>query len=233
GAVCADGRAQAALAVVHRRAPRLAAGQVALPLAALTATPPGPPAAAAPTLVAQAAGLGYRGDPAALLHDLLGVLLPPLLALLAAGVALEAHGQNLLVVLEAGRPVRVLYRDFGGVRVSPRRLTAAGFTPPPLAGDVVSDDPHVLRTKLAAALGVVTGQLVAACGQAGADETSCWATVSRQLAAAAAGVPGAAADEAAWRDAPVPVKATTAMRLATDPLADQWARLPYGWEGPA
>lgn len=229
GAVCVDGRPQPALAVVRRRAPRLAAGQLALPLAALTAAG----TADAPPLAVQAARLAYRGDPAALLDGLLGVLLPPVMALLAAGVALEAHGQNLLVVLESGRPVRLLYRDFGGVRVSPRRLAAAGFPAPPLVGDVVSDDPRVLRTKLAAAVGVVVGQLVAVCAAAGADEGGCWARVSRHLAAACAAVPGAAADEAAWRSAPVPVKATTAMRLADDPLADRWAQLPYGWEGPA
>ena len=66
-------------------------------------------------------------------------------------MALEAHGQNTLVVLRDGRPVRILYRDLGGVRVSPARLRAAGVEAPPLLGDLPSDDPDVLRTKLAAA----------------------------------------------------------------------------------
>jgi hypothetical protein len=35
--------------------------------------------------------------------------LPPMLTLLSRGIALEAHGQNTLVVLRDGRPVRVLY----------------------------------------------------------------------------------------------------------------------------
>ena len=46
------------------------------------------------------------------------LLFAPLMAVLDRGVALEAHGQNTLVVLRDGRPVRILYRDLGGVRVS-------------------------------------------------------------------------------------------------------------------
>jgi siderophore synthetase component len=102
-------------------------------------------------------------------------LFAPLVTVLERGVALEAHGQNTLIVLKDYRPHRILYRDFGGVRVSRSRLKQDIG----LIGDLPSDDPHELRTKLAAA---------------------------------------------ALND-PLPVKATTAMRLATDPLDDLWAYL--------
>lgn len=49
------------------------------------------------------------------------------LRLLERGVALEAHGQNLLVVLSAsGAPLRLVYRDLADIRVSPARLARHG-----------------------------------------------------------------------------------------------------------
>ncbi|GGK08483.1 iron transporter [Pilimelia anulata] len=223
GAVCVGGEPVPALAVLRRAAPVGPAGSVVLPLAALSAD--GAPGR--PPLAVQAARAAYGGDPVAFLRALLRVLLPPLAALLRAGVALEAHGQNTLVVLAAGRPVGLRYRDFGGVRVSAARLAAAGVAAPPLRGAVPCDDPAVLRTTVAAAAGVVVGELVAVLGRAGAEPGRCWAAVGGELAAAFAG-----ADRAALLAAPVPVKATTAMRLAGDPLAERWAAMPYGWEGP-
>ncbi|GGK37330.1 iron transporter [Pilimelia terevasa] len=227
GAACADGAPVPSLAYLRRVGPRRRPGEVVLPLGSLCADG----AAGRPPLAVQAAAAGYGGDPVAFLAALLEVLLPPLVALLHAGVALEAHGQNTLVALAGGRPVRVYYRDFGGVRVSAARLRAAGLEVPPLRGDLWCEDADELRTTLAAAVGVVVGELVAVLGRYAAPQR-CWAAVSAALAAAFAGVPGAAADEAAWRAAPLPVKATTAMRLADAPLANQWARMPYGWEGP-
>src|SRR2546430_16051063 len=78
--------------------------------------------------------------------------------LLHQGVALEAHGQNTLVLLRSGRPARIWYRDVGGVRLSPARL---GGSAPPLHGDLATDDPEELRTKLLAALTAVLGELAA------------------------------------------------------------------------
>lgn len=42
------------------------------------------------------------------------------------GIALEAHQQNTSIVLEAGRPLRLLYKDNDGARIDPRAL---GYTP--------------------------------------------------------------------------------------------------------
>ncbi len=211
GAVLIGGRPDRRLAHLHRAAPRLAPGEVVLPLAALAAADPGDGRA----LLHHAAA-----DPYAWWEQLTAVLVPPMLRLLERGVALEAHGQNTLVVLRGGRPVRIVYRDFGGVRVSAARLRAAGIDAPPLAGDLPSDDPDVLRTKLAAALfGTVCGQLTAVLQRGGADPAKLWAVTARAVAATGT------ADARALLTAPLPVKATTAMRLATDPLDDLWASL--------
>jgi siderophore synthetase component len=171
---------------------------------------------AVPELVAEAVDDPYRW-----LGELATLLWTPLTRVLHRGVALEAHGQNTLVVLRDGRPVRILYRDLGGVRVSPARLRAAGVDPPDVHGDLPSDDPQVLRTKLsAAALGTVAWQLITLLSRhRGADPDRLWAIVARAIRAA--GTP----DVPALLHHPLPIKATTAMRLAADPLQDLWTFL--------
>jgi siderophore synthetase component len=85
------------------------------------------------------------------------------------GIALEAHLQNTLLVVRDHRPVRLLLRDFAGVRLHQGRMRAAGldFTPHP--GSVtVTDDLDEVRAKLAHAvvqanLASVVGQLNTAC----------------------------------------------------------------------
>ena len=63
--------------------------------------------------------------------------LPTLFALLSRwGLALEPHGQNVVLVLRNGLPTRLLYRDFGSVRVSPARLIRSGMRSPALTGSV-------------------------------------------------------------------------------------------------
>jgi siderophore synthetase component len=148
---------------------------------------------------------------------LVEVMLPPLLGLLRAGVALEAHGQNLLVQVDGGRPVRLYYRDLGGIHVHPDRLAAAGQAMPPLIGAVPTRDDTALRTKLlASAFTTVLGGLVAAL-----DEPGLWAHVAAVARDSAGGADRAALFAASW-----PVKATTAMRLAADPLTDRWCAVP-------
>jgi siderophore synthetase component len=157
GAVIVDGRPSRHLAHLLREAPGVGPGEVVLPLAAL----------GVPGLLREAVGdRPYRWFGA-----LAAILWSPLITVLDRGVALEAHGQNTLVVLRDGRPVRIVYRDLGGVRVSARRLRAAGIEPPDLHGDLPVDDAAALRRN------------------------------------------------------PLPIKATTAMRLAPDPLADVWTSI--------
>jgi siderophore synthetase component len=206
-----DGEPDRRLAMVHRRVPLLKPGELALPLAALTAPSP----ATGEPLVAE---LVDRSDPMSFVDNLATILLRPVLGLLELGVALEAHGQNLLGVFQAGRLTRLLYRDFGGVRVSGSRLRSHGIEPPPLRGDIASDDPEVLRTKVfASAVSTVLSQVITALGRhAGLDEARAWSTA----ATAARGIDGP--DTGHLFEATLPVKATTAMRLRDDATADLW-----------
>jgi siderophore synthetase component len=221
GAVLVAGEPCRSLAVAVREAPR----DLAIPLASLAAPSPsdGRP------LAVEAVGLGYGGDPVAYFADLCRIVLPPLLTLLHAGVALEAHGQNTLVGLCGGRFTGLLYRDVGGVRISPSRLRAYGVDPPPLHGDVRSDDPAVLRTKLFAAAisGALAEQVAVLAREYGTPRDQLWGRAAQTARDTYRGLPSpAGADAKALFDTAVPIKATTAMRLAADPLEDIWARQP-------
>ncbi len=193
GAVLIDGEPQKRLAYLRREAPRPGPGETVLPLGAL----------AVPDLLREAVD-----DPYGWMEALAPLLWTPLTQLLERGVALEAHGQNTLVVLRGGRPVRTLYRDLGGVRVHTK---LAGD----LIGDLPADDPDVLRTKLAAAaLGTVARQLITLLERhRGADPARLWAIVAASIG------------DRAMKTDPLPIKATTAMRLAADPLDDRWTYL--------
>ena len=138
------------------------------------------------------------------------------LRLLELGVALEAHGQNLLVVLSAdGSPVRLVYRDLADIRVSPARLARHGIPVPELTGRIVTDDVPTLRRKLFGSL--VAGALA---GTAGSG-----AALRGALEAVVRDLPGTA-DLAALRAEPLPTKALTLMRLSPGTPGDQWAELP-------
>ena len=138
------------------------------------------------------------------------------LRLLDLGVALEAHGQNLLVVLsETGRPVRLVYRDLADIRLSPARLTRHGITPPDLSGRLVTDDETTLRRKLFGSL--VAGALAATAGSGPALATAL-ETAVRELPATP--------DLSALLEGPLPAKALTLMRLSPETPGDRWAALP-------
>ncbi|GAA2636794.1 IucA/IucC family siderophore biosynthesis protein [Dactylosporangium fulvum] len=191
------GDPQRALGAVWRQAPP--ADALVVPLAAL----PGRPDLLTP----------------AFFTGLVDLMLPPLLTLLHLGVALEAHGQNTLVEISGGRPVRLHYRDLGGLHVHAGRLAAAGYEMPPLIGALPTDDEDTLRTKLfAAAFATVLASLVAALG----NEQRLW----DHVAAVARKAAGNRDDERALFAATWPLKATTAMRLADDPLEDRWCAIP-------
>ncbi|MEV0975471.1 IucA/IucC family siderophore biosynthesis protein [Streptomyces sp. NPDC049915] len=139
------------------------------------------------------------------------------LRLLELGAALEAHGQNLLVVLgPAGEPRRLVYRDLADIRVSPARLARHGIAVPgDLAGRIVTDDVTALRRKLFGSL--VAGALAATAGNGPALRAA--------LAAAVRDLPRTADLVALCQD-PLPVKALTLMRLSPDAPGDLWTRLP-------
>jgi siderophore synthetase component len=219
-----DGMPMRDLAISLRRAVLPRPEEVIVPLAALSAPSP----ADGRPLIREAVTLGYGGHPAGFLADLAAVILPPLLTLLHRGVALEAHGQNLLVTLTHGRPTGLSYRDFGGLRISPARLGRHNQDVPTLYGDVVDDDPKTLRNKaFASGITVALGEPIAMLAREyDLDPQGLWRLVRERAEQVYAALPNsAAADAHALFHDPLPLKATTAMRLAADPLEDLWAQL--------
>ncbi|MEU6572362.1 IucA/IucC family protein [Streptomyces sp. NPDC046805] len=139
------------------------------------------------------------------------------LRLLDLGVALEAHGQNLLVILSAtGRPLRLVYRDLADIRISPARLARHGIPRPELTGRLITDDETTLRRKLFGSL--VAGALAATAGSAPA--------LAAALETAVRDVPSTS-DLTALLEGPLPTKALTLMRLSPETPGDQWATLPH------
>ncbi len=210
GAVRVDGHPCPSLAVVVRESYErfLGPGEIAVPLTAVHAT----------------GAAVVRGDPVSWLADLAELVLPCALTLLSMGVALEAHGQNTLVVLREGRPVRVLYRDLDGVRVSPRRLAHHGFHLPRLAGNRAGDDVPALRAKLFGALlsGAFSELVSVLCRARGAEPARLWASVAAVARRVYADLRPGNGDEEAFFGERWPLKATTAMRLADNPGRAQW-----------
>ena len=138
------------------------------------------------------------------------------LRLLDLGVALEAHGQNLLVVLSAdGGPLRLVYRDLADIRVSPARLARHGIPAPQLTGRIVTDDEPTLRRKLFGSL--VAGALGATAGSE--------AALRAALETAVRGLPRTP-DLLALLEQPLPTKALTLMRLSPETPGDLWTQLP-------
>jgi siderophore synthetase component len=213
GAVRVDGQPSASLAAMIRESTErhLDAGEIAVPLTAVHAT----------------GAAVVSGDPVRWLADFAGLVLPPALTLLSMGAALEAHGQNTLVVLREGRPVRVLYRDLDGVRVSPRRLARYGFTLPPLLGTRAGDDMDALRTKLFGGLvSGVFGELVAVLSRTrGAEPRELWGAVAEVGRRVYADLPDRE-DAAAFFADVMPLKATVAMRLSENPGKARWTPVP-------
>ncbi|MFR9793591.1 IucA/IucC family protein [Streptomyces sp. MB22_4] len=213
GTVHVGGRPSASLAAMLRESTEahLDTGEIAVPLTAVHAT-----GAAVVT-----------GDPVRWLAEFAELVLPPALTLLSMGVALEAHGQNTLVALRDGRPVRVLYRDLDGVRVSPRRLGAWGFTLPSLAGTRAGDDTGALRTKLFGGLlsGVFSELVDVLARTRQADPAALWETVARVGRRVYARLPDTGDAEVFFGDT-LPLKATIAMRLADDPGKARWTAVP-------
>ncbi|MBQ0825451.1 IucA/IucC family siderophore biosynthesis protein [Streptomyces tagetis] len=186
------------LAAVLRESPReyAAPGEHVVPVAAL-------------------AGTGLPASPgwAARLARL---TLTVALRLLELGVALEAHGQNLLVVLSAsGEPLRLVYRDLADIRVSPARLARHGLTAPALPARMLTDDPVALRRKLFGSL--VGGALAGAVGSGEALRAA--------LEPALRDAPRTD-DARALGEEPLPVKALTLMRLSPGRAGDLWTELP-------
>lgn len=225
GAVLADnGELLKELAVSTRRATLPRPHEVILPIAALAAPSP----SSGRPLIREAITLGYGGHPAGFIADLATLILGPLLTLLHRGIALEAHGQNLLITLTHGRPTGLSYRDIGGIRVSPARLRRHRQDVPPLHGDVESDDDAQLRNKaFASGITVALGEPIAVLSREyHLEPEQLWRIVREKADQVFDQLPPTAAGDAhALGHYPLPVKATTAMRLAENPIEDIWATM--------
>ncbi len=213
-AATTKGEFSADLAVMLREPTRAFAGNSAdvLPVAAVTP--------------------GTVDDPAAWLAAFARLALPAAPRLLAAGAALEAHGQNLLVLLDGrGRPARLAYRDLADVRLSPARLARHGVEVPPVAARLLHDDPGVLHAKLYGSLvGTTFGGLVA--GFSGGDrdaEAGLWRIVRDAAREAFDGLPcgpDVRADREALFAPYLMVKAHLLAQLDCTPPGDNWIKLP-------
>ncbi|MGV9293516.1 IucA/IucC family protein [Amycolatopsis sp. NPDC003676] len=137
------------------------------------------------------------------------------------GIGLEAHLQNTLLVVRDGLPVRVLVRDFGGIRVHPGRMREAGldFAPHPDSITFSDDIDHVRRKVSYALLQANIAQVVtmfAATWNLPSEQL--WATVRTKMTDLLAGLPEnllarASADVAFLRTSHLPQKAFGLMRL--------------------
>ncbi|MEU8535127.1 IucA/IucC family protein [Streptomyces parvulus] len=186
------------LAAVLRESPRTyaAPGEHVVPVAALAGTGPAGSPAWRAAFTRLALGVGLR--------------------LLELGVALEAHGQNLLVVLSAaGAPLRLVYRDLADIRVSPARLARHGIAVPDLPARMLTDDPVALRRKL---FGSLVGGALAATAGSGAALGAALEEAVRELPPTP--------DVLALRDEPLPVKSLTLMRTSPASAGDLWTELP-------
>ncbi|MEU4508566.1 IucA/IucC family protein [Nonomuraea wenchangensis] len=232
-AATVKGEFSADLAVMLREPTRAFAGSAdVLPVAAVMPSAVMPDAVTPVAVTPGAATPGAVDDPAAWLAAFARLALPAALRLLAAGAALEAHGQNLLVVLDGrGRPARLAYRDLADVRLSPARLARHGVEAPPVAARLLHDDPGVLHAKLYGSLiGTTFGGLVA--GFSGGDrdaEAKLWRIVRDAACEAFDGLPcdpDVRADRKALFAPYLMVKAHLLAQLDGTPPGDNWIKLP-------
>ncbi len=231
----------ASLAAIARESPErhVGDGEVALPAAALAARSPltGRPMFADVLDELAFTHRRARADTAErFLANYCDCTVPTLLTLLSRwGIALEPHGQNAIVVLRGGLPVRLLYRDFGSIRVSTARLARSGLRPPALLGALPTDDDEELRAAVFFPL-VHTNlsQVVAALARAGDIEvTRLWRLVARCCRAAYATLTAdpaiavqASRDEAALFGPTLPAKSMLRVHMSATPHAPQWVAVP-------
>lgn len=152
------------------------------------------------------------------------VALPGFLTLMVKyGVGLEGHLQNSVPVFKAGRPVRLLFRDWGGARIYTERLRRRGlrvsFYP---RSATLTDRLEEMRNKVFCA--VFQNQLgeivLQACKHFGVPERDLWREIRRicdgifdEIGSHSEHAADAAADREALYGAEVDHKALTAMRL--------------------
>lgn len=149
----------------------------------------------------------WHGDPAAWIRAYAALFTPPLLALAAAGIGLEAHLQNSLIALDGPNPARPLIRDLGGARI---HTPTAGIDLPP-DSPVNAPGLEPVRAKIGYTLfqnhlAAIVTALERDCGL---DAAAFWSDLADLIAS----LDLPAADRDPYLAATVPTKALLTMRL--------------------
>ncbi len=230
--------AAASLAAIARESPErhVDHGEVALPVAARAARSPRSGRPLLAEVLDELASVRRPDTAERFLAGYCDCMLPALFTLLSRwGVALEPHGQNAVVVLHDGLPVRLLYRDFGGIRVSGARLTRGGLSPPALIGALPTEDEEDLRRRLLFPLVHNNlGPIVATLTHVGgADPQRLWRLIAQRCRAVYARLTEdptiraqAQRDEAYVFGPTIPAKSFLRMQMSTAPHATDWVAVP-------
>jgi len=163
----------------------------------------------------------------AFLRDYAEITAPGMLRLMTRyGIGLEGHLQNCVLVFRDGRPVRMLVRDMGGVRILSSRLERHGITAHFLPGSAtLALDDDDLRHKVGYAfLQNHWGELIACLVRHfNLAERDCWRPLAevcqaefRRLADDPLAAASAQADAADFFRSHLALKALTTMRLRGD-----------------
>jgi siderophore synthetase component len=229
------------LGAVARASPEegLAAGELALPVAALYARSPltsGPVVAEVLDELAATERLTSLGAAAQRFTAVYAeVTVEPLLTLLTRyGIALEAHPQNAVVVIRDGLPVRLAIRDLGAVRIRTERLARHGLRVRLLPGSPIaaqSDDE--MRGKLFFSFfGNHLGELLSCLARLSSwDEAALWAPFAAAarrafVALREDGGDTALEDERALFDQPLPLKKVLMMRFTSSVTEESFVDAP-------
>jgi siderophore synthetase component len=165
------------------------------------------------------------------------VALPGFLTVMSRyGISLEGHLQNSVAVFRGGTPVRMILRDFGGVRILRERLAKQGLHADFYPGSAtVIDDVADMRNKIYyPVFQNHFGELIMAIVRGlGVSERELWQPVAdtcRDVFASLKGDPliggQAAADEAALFEDKIDLKAMATMRLLGDVTSYTFAKVP-------
>lgn len=190
-----------------------------------------------------------RPSPRAWLNRLLEVAVIPVVhCLVAHGIGLESHAQNMLLVHREGLPTRIALKDFhDGVRFSPGHVAEPSRLPPLHATParhvrvnrnsyLTVDDPHAVRDFVFDAFFFINlGELAMFLDDhLGLPEHDFWAQVDEILAGHMAHLPGLRARSAAFEIEPyaIDVEKLTNRRLFPETHV-QTHRVPCPWRPPA
>jgi siderophore synthetase component len=174
---------------------------------------------------ARSGGVNSSSDAAfRFVSEYASVALPGFLTLMVKyGVGLEGHLQNSVPVFKAGRPARLLFRDWGGARIHSERLKRRGLRVRLYPGSaVLTDRLEEMRNKVFCA--VFQNQLgeiiLQSCKHFGVPERDLWREVRRicdgifdEIGSRPEYAADAAADRKALYGAEVDHKALTTMRI--------------------